>query len=343
MNSNIKIIGMDIAKNVFALVGLEEKGKIVYKKMLARDMVLPTLRNLPATKIAIESCSGSHFWARQLQALGHEVILIAAQHTRAYVTGNKNDYNDAAAIAESGSRASTKTVAINTEGQQDLQMLHRARQALMKERTALINRARAFAGEYGKVFAVGVARFRKGFVEWLQSEDHGLSSMAHSSLIELKEQWDDKETRIATYDQRLQQAAKDDLRAKRLLEIPGVGKLMATAVIAAVSDARHFKTGRDFAANLGIVPREHSSGGKQRLYGITKRGDSYLRTLLIHGARSALRTAGKKTDRLLSWAFKIAERRGVKVAAVALANKMARVIWALLAHGREYQAVGCFK
>jgi transposase len=343
MNSNIKIIGMDIAKNVFALVGLEEKGKIVYKKTVTRNMVLPTFRNLPSTKVAIESCSGSHYWARQLQALGHEVILIAAQHTRAYVTGNKNDYNDAAAIAESGSRASTKTVAINTQAQQDLQILHRARQALMQERTALINRLRAFAGEYGKVFAVGVARFRLGLTDWLQDDNHGLSGSAHSSLTELKEQWDDKETRIANYDQRLQQAAKDDPRAKRLLDIPGVGKLTATAVIAALSDARHFKTGRDFAANLGIVPKEHSSGGKQRLYGITKRGDSYLRTLLIHGARSALRTAGKKTDRLLSWGLKIAERRGVKVAAVALANKMARVIWALLAHGREYQAIGCFK
>lgn len=284
-------------------------------------MVLPTFRNMPATKVAIESCSGSHYWARQLQALGREVILIAAQHTRACVTGNKNDYNDAAAIAESGSRASTKTVAINTEAQQDLQILHRARQALMKERTALINRARAFAGEYGKVFALGIARIRAGLIDWLQDENHGLSGSAHHSMMELKEQWDDKETRIATYDQRLQQAAKEDVRARRLLEIPGVGKLTATAVIAAVSDARYFKMGRDFATNLGIIPREHSSGGKQRLYGITKRGDSYLRTLLIHGARSALHTAGKKSDRLLNWAFKIAERRGVKVAAVALANK----------------------
>lgn len=326
MNSNIKIIGMDIAKNVFALVGLEEKGKIIYKKMLARDMVLPTFRNMPATKVAIESCSGSHYWARQLQALGREVILIAAQHTRACVTGNKNDYNDAAAIAESGSRASTKTVAINTEAQQDLQILHRARQALMKERTALINRARAFAGEYGKVFALGIARIRAGLIDWLQDENHGLSGSAHHSMMELKEQWDDKETRIATYDQRLQQAAKEDVRARRLLEIPGVGKLTATAVIAAVSDARYFKMGRDFATNLGIIPREHSSGGKQRLYGITKRGDSYLRTLLIHGARSALHTAGKKSDRLLNWAFKIAERRGVKVAAVALANKCKRLL-----------------
>lgn len=339
MNTIAKVIGLDIAKNVFAAIGLDEKGKTVYKKMLARHEVLSTFRNYPTTKIALESCSGSHYWARQLQALGHEVILIAAQHTRAYVTGNKNDYNDAAAIAESGSRVSTKTVAINTEAQQDLQILHRARQALMQERTALINRLRAFAGEYGKVFAVGVAKFRAGFIPWLQDEGNGLSGSAIASLSELKAQWDDKESRIDGYDKRLQQAAREDARAKRLMAIPGVGKLTATAVIAAVSDAHHFKTGRDFAANLGIVPREHSSGGKQRLYGITKRGDSYLRTLLIHGARSALRTAGKKPDRLLVWAFKLAERRGVKVAAVALANKMARVIWALLAHGREYQAV----
>lgn len=164
MNTVAKVVGLDIAKNVFAAVGLDEKGKIVYKKMITRDAVLPTFRHFPTMKLAIVSCSGSHYWARQLQAMGHEVILIAAQHTRAYVTGNKNDYNDAAAIAESASRASTKTVAINTEAQQDLQMLHRTRQALMQERTALINRIRAFAGEYGKVFPVGVAKFRSGFM-----------------------------------------------------------------------------------------------------------------------------------------------------------------------------------
>lgn len=336
MNATAKVIGLDIAKNVFVAVGIDEKGKKLSTIKFSREAVLPRLANLPATTIGIEACAGSHYWARKLQSFGHTVHLIAAQHTRAYVTGNKNDGNDAAAIAEACARASTKTVPINTEAQQDLQMLHRSRQALMQERTAMINRLRAFAGEYGQVFAVGVARFQKGFPAWLADEKNGLSGSALATFRELKDQLDDKDKRISVYDDRLAQAAKDDARATQLMTVPGVGKLIATAVLAAVADAHHFKTGRDFAANLGLVPREHSSGGKQRLYGITKRGDGYLRTLLVHGARSALRCAGEKPDKLLRWATKLAERSGVKVATVALANKMARVIWALLAHGREY-------
>ena len=334
-----KVIGLDIAKNVFVAVGLDEKGKSVYKKQMSRSEVISTFRTMEATKIAIESCSGSHYWARELQALGHEVMLIAAQHTRAYVTGNKNDTNDAAAIAEAASRVSTKSVPINSQTQQDLQMLLRTRTALMAERTALINRMRAFAGEYGQVFALGVAKFRSAFVRWLGDEENGLSGSALTTFRELKAELDDKEERIEVYDRRIVAATRADERALRLLEIPGVGKLTAAAVVASVADARHFGSGRDFAANLGLVPREHSSGGKQRLMGITKRGDSYLRTLLVHGARSALRCAGEKPDRMLRWALKIAERRGNKVAAVALANKMARIIWAMLAHERSYEKV----
>ncbi len=215
-------------------------------------------------------------------------------------------------------------------------MLHRARRALMVERNAMIYRIRAFAGEYGQVFPVGVAKFRAAFAIWIADDKNGLSGSAISTFGDLTAQLDDKETRIAAYDVRLQQAAKSDERAKRLLEVPGIGTITATAVLASVADAHHFDSGRDFAANLGLVPREHSSGGKQRLYGITKRGDVYLRTLLIHGARSALRCAGEKPDRLLRWAVKLAEKRGANVAAVALANKLARVVWALLAHGRTY-------
>ena len=336
MNATAKVIGLDIAKNVFVAVGRDTHGKVVFKRTLSRDEVLSTFANIAATEIGIESCAGSHYWARKLIAFGHDVKLIAAQHTRAYVSGNKNDTNDAAAIAEARSRESTKTVPINTEAQQDLQMLHRARRALMVERNAMLYRLRAFAGEYGQVFPVGVARFRSAFSAWMADEKNGLSGSAITTFGDLTAQLDDKEARLATYDQRLQQAAKADERAQRLLEVPGIGTITATAVLASIADAHHFGSGRDFAANLGLVPREHSSGGKQRLYGITKRGDVYLRTLLIHGARSALRCAGEKQDRLLRWAVKLAEKRGANVAAVALANKLARVVWALLAHGRQY-------
>lgn len=336
MNRTAKVVGLDIAKSVFAVVGVDEHGKTVLKRMLSRGQVLSTFSNMPPCSVGIEACAGSHYWARQLRALGHDAKLIAAQHTRAYVTGNKNDTNDAAAIAEARSRSGTKYVAINTTVQQDLQMLHRSRQALMTERVAMINRIRAFASEYGTVFSLGVAKFQQELMIWLGDAENGLSGSAQATFQELVAQLRDKDERIDVYDKRLAQAAKEDERAWRLMEVPGIGKLTATAVLAAVADAGHFDSGRDFAANLGLVPREHSSGGRQRLFGITKRGDSYLRTLLIHGARSALRCAGDKPDKLLRWASKLAERRGYNIASVALANKMARVIWAMLTHGRSY-------
>ncbi len=337
MKSTASVIGLDIAKNVFVAVGRDLHGKVVWKKTLARDEVLAFFANLPATAVGIEACSGSHYWARQLNALGHEAKLIAAQHTRAYVSGNKNDANDAAAIAEARSRAATKYVAINSQAQQDLQMLHRARQALVEEKRAMVCRIRAFAHEYGQIFPLGVAKFRAGLTQCLAADDNGLSGMALETLRELLAQLDDKETRLQAYDRRLAEAARANEPAKRLMEVPGIGILTATALIASIADATEFNSGRDLSANLGLVPREHSSGGKQRLFCITKRGDRYLRTLLIHGARSALRWADGKADRILRWALKVAERRGANVAAVALANKLARIAWAMLAHGRDYQ------
>lgn len=340
MKTIANVIGLDIAKNVFVAVGRDDRGKVVWKKTLARDEVLAFFANLPPTPVGIEACSGSHYWARQLLMLGHKVELIAPQHTRAYVTGNKNDTNDAAAIAEARSRTATKYVAINTEAQQDLQMLHRARQALMDERKAMVCRIRAFAQEYGKVFPLGVAKFRAGLKPWMDNEKNGLSAMALDTLRDLVAQLDDKETRLQTYDRRISEIARSDEQAKRLLVVPGIGPLTATAIRATTAGAGDFNRGRDFSANLGLVPREHSSGGKQRLYGITRRGDHYLRTLLIHGARSALLRADGKDDRILRWALKLAERRGYNVAATALANKLARIAWALLAHGRSYEPQG---
>jgi len=337
MNTTASVIGLDIAKSVFVAVGRDARGKVVLKKTLARDEVRAFFDNLPPTPVGIEACAGSHFWARELGGMGHEVKLIAAQHTRAYVTGNKNDANDAAAIAEARSREATKYVSVNTEAQQDLQMLHRARQALVEEKRAMVCRIRAFAHEYGKVFPLGVAKFRAGLSPWLADEGNGLSAMAMETFRDLVAQLDDKEQRLQTYDRRLAKAARTDEKAKRLLAVPGIGQVTATALVATVADPRDFKQGRDLSANLGLVPREHSSGGKKRLFGITKRGDRYLRTLLIHGARSALRCANGKEDRILVWALRLAERRGFNVAATALANKLARIAWAMLAYGREYQ------
>jgi transposase len=336
MNGSASVIGLDIAKNVFVAVGLDERGKQVLKKKLARCEVLPFFANLKSAAVGIEACAGAHYWARKLKALGHDARLIAAQHVKPFVSGSKNDTNDAHAIAEVRARAATKYVPINTEAQQDMQMLHRARQGVMGERKAVICRIRAFAGEYGEVFPAGTARFRAALTRWLDQADHGLSGSARATLQDMVEQLDDKDKRLEQFDQRITQAAKGDERAQRLMEVPGVGKLTATAALATVADPHHFASGRDLSANLGLVPRQHSSGGKEVLLGITKRGDSYLRTLLIHGARAALRTASDKPDRLLRWAVKLQQRKGANVAAVALANKMARVIWALLANGKAY-------
>ena len=339
MNDIATVVGLDIAKTVFVAVALNERGKVLWKKKLSRDEVLPYFANLSAMQVGIEACAGAHYWARKLNGQGHETKLIAAQHVKPYVTGSKNDWNDAQAIAEARSRGETKYVPINSEAQQDMQMLHRARQALQVERKGVICRLRAFAGEYGKVFPVGVSKFRKAIVDWLGQACNGLSGSATQTLQELLEQLDDREKRLVSYDARIARLADEDERAQRLMRVPGIGKLTATAMLAAVSDPRHYPSSRDLSANFGLVPRQHSSGGKDRLYGITKRGNAYLRTLLIHCARSALRCAEGKPDRMLRWAWQVQQRRGAKVAAVALANKLARIVWVLLANGSEYEPI----
>lgn len=340
MDRTAQAIGLDIAKNVFVAVGLSAQGKVVFKKNLSRDQVLDWFSNCPVAKVGIEACAGSHFWARELNKLGHDTRLIAAQHVKPFVSGSKNDTNDAAAIAEVRSRQSTKYVPINTDEQEDIQMLHRAREGLMKERLGLICRIRNFAGEKGVVFPQGVAKFREGIHRWLDDEDNQLSGLAKELYRDLLEQLREKDKRLDEYDSRITRLARENDKARLLQEVPGVGKMIATAVIAAVGPAHYFDNSRDFSANLGLVPRQHSSGGKERLPGITKRGDRYLRTLLIHGARSAIRAAETKPDRMLRWALKVQERRGKKVAAVALANKMARVIWAILNTGKPYAVSG---
>jgi len=340
MDDIATVVGVDIAKTVFVAVGMNDRGKVLWRKKLSREEVLPFFATLALVKIGMEACAGAHYWARRLNAQGHDTRLIAAQHVKPFVNGSKNDWNDAQAIAEVRSRGETKYVPINTEAQQDMQMLHRARQALLSERNGVICRIRAFAGEYGKVFPLSVSKFRKGIAEWLGDDaENGLSGNAVQTLRELLEQLDEKEKRQDAYDARIALAAKEDERARRLMQVPGIGKLTATAVVASVSDPRHFPSSRDLSANLGLVPRQHSSGGKDRLFGITKRSDGYLRTLLIHCARSALRCAGEKPDRMLRWALQVQQRRGAKIAAVALANKLARIVWAMLVSGDEYQPV----
>lgn len=254
------------------------------------------------------------------------------------MVGNKNDYRDAKVICELRGRPQTLYVPINTEVQQDVQMLHRVRQRLVENRTASLLQIRGLLGEYGMIFPQGPTALRKGLIAVLGGEHLGLSSGALETFCHLQTQLIALDTQVDEYDERIRRLAREDEQVARLMQIPGIGPLTATALLAALGQAQHFAAGRNFAANLGLTPHEHSSGGKQRLFGISKRGDRYLRTLLIHGARSALRCAEGKPDRTLLWALTLKAAKGFNVAAVALANKLARVAWALLAHGRRYEA-----
>lgn len=338
MKYNAAVIGLDIAKNVFYAVGKDERGNEVLKRKMSRDQVLEFFANLPAAKVGIEACATAHYWARAINKLGHEIKLIAGQRVSRRVLGNKNDYRDAKAICDLRAEPETLYVPINTEAQQDVQMLHRVRQRLVENRTALMLQTRSLLGEYGLSFPCGATALRKGLKAVLGGEHHGLSSGALEIFAEMQSQLTLQDEWIDAYDIRIQRLSRQDEQVVRLMEMPGFGPLNSTAFIAALGDPHHFPSGRHFSANTGLTPHEHSSGGKQRLFGISKRGDCYLRTLLIHGARSALRCAEGKDDRLLQWALKLKETKGFNVAAVALANKLARVAWALLAHGRRYRA-----
>ena len=336
MKHNAVVIGLDIAKNVFYAVGKAEHGNEVLKRKMSRNQVLEFFANHPVAKVGIEACATAHYWARELIKLGHEVKLIAGQHVSRRVVGNKNDYRDAKAICDLRSEPATLYVPINTEAQQDMQMVHRVRQRLVENRKALMLQIRSLLGEYGLSFPTGVTALRKGLRAVLGGEHNGLSSDALALFSEMQAQLTELDRWVSDYDGRIQKISRQK-EAERLMEMPGFGPLNSTAFIAAVGDAHHFPSGRPLAANTGLTPHEHSSGGKQRLFGISKRGDCYLRTLVIHGARSALRCAEGKNDRMLQWALKLKEAKGFNVAAVALANKMVRIAWAMLAHGRRYE------
>jgi len=335
---NVTTIGLDIAKNVFFAHGVDKNGKVVMQRKLTRGKVLEFFAKAPPCLIGIEATGSAHYWARELLKFGHSVKLMPAQYVKAYVKRDKSDPNDAAGICEAVSRPSMRFAAINTTEQQDMQMLHAIRQRLMQQRTAALNQIRGLLAEYGIVFSQGANTLRRGIAELLSRESHGLSGLAIELIADVQQQLLDADTRIAAYDARVKRACQGDARCQELEALPGIGPLTATALVAKVGDAKQFKRARQMSACLGLTAREHSSGGKQRQYGISKRGDTYVRTLLIHGARSVLRHAAKKADPdpLRRWALRVQARRGANVAAVALANKLARIAWAVLAKERHY-------
>jgi transposase len=285
----------------------------------------------------MEACGSAHHWAREITKLGHEVRLMSPQFTRPYVKGNKNDANDAAAICEAVGRPSMRFAPVKNQHQQDIAALHRVRSQLVKNRTALANQIRGLLGEYGITVVQGIDHLRRALPVILGDEANGLSGMFRETLAEMAERLQWLEERCRRYERRIELVFRQDERARRLGQIEGVGPLIATALVAAVGNAREFRSGRELAAWLGLVPRQYSSGGRNLLLGISKRGDRYLRALMIHGARSALRVAARKRDPRSMWICRIKLRRGPNVAAVALANRNARVIWALLVRGEDYR------
>jgi transposase len=337
--SKLSRVGIDLAKNVFQIHGVDRHGKSVWRRRLTRDKWLRALLEKvePGCEIGMEACAGAHHWARQLQSRGFTVKLIAPQFVKPYVKSNKNDANDAEAVCEAMSRPSMRFVAVKTVEQQDIQAAHRIRSELIGHRTAKANQIRGLVAEYGLVAPQQLARLRAAVPLWLEDAENGLTSRFRGLLSSL---WHDLMTldqRVAELDHEINMIAQSDPIAKRLQQLRGVGPMVATALVATVGSVEQFANGRQMAASLGLTPRQHSSGGKDRLLGISKRGDAYLRSILIHGARSVIRTAKLKDDRLSQWVTRLAERRHPNVAAVALANKTARIAWAMLRHGTDYE------
>lgn len=334
----VKRIGIDLAKQVFQVHGVDGQERVVLKRQLRRVQMLAFFSKIEPCLIGMEACASAHYWARELMKLGHTVKLMAPQHVKAYVKGNKNDANDAEAICEAVSRPSMRFVAVKTVAQQDLQAQHRVRMLLVRQRTAKANEIRGLLGEYGIVLGLRIDRLRRALPVLLESAEHGLSEAMRLLLTGLQEDLTRLDERVTQLDRVIERSAREDATACRLQQIPGVGPITASALVASVGDARQFRRARDMAAWLGLVPRQHSSGGKDVLLGISKRGDAYLRTLLIHGARSVTRVAARKTDPRSQWIDRISQRRHANIAAVALANKNARIAWALMRRQTDYVA-----
>ncbi len=331
-------IGIDLAKNVFQLHGVDRHGKTVWKRRLRRDQWLQAVldRAESGCVMGMEACAGAHHWARELQSQGYTVKLIPPQFVKPYVKSNKNDAHDAEAICEAMSRPNMRFVAVKRVEQQDIQATHRIRAELMTQRTAKANQIRGLVAEYGLVAPLTLRALRVAIPEWLEDAENGLTdhfrTLLHGVWVDLLALDD----RVLELDREIARLANSNEVTKRLQQLRGVGPMVATALVATVGNAEHYHKGRQMAASLGLTPRQHSSGDKQRLLGITKRGDVYLRALLIHGARAVVSQARHKDDRLSRWVTSIATRRHPNVAAVALANKTARMAWAMLRNDTDY-------
>jgi len=340
----VTTIGIDIAKRIFQVHGVNKSGKTILKKKFMRDQVLTFMSNLPKCLVGMEACGGANYWAREITKLGHEVKLMAPQFVKPYVKTNKNDQADAEAICEAVSRPNMRFVPIKAIEQQDILSIHRVRQRLVRNRTALANEIRGLLLEFGFIIPQGINKVIPMLNKILDGGN--LSDISYQTFYALKEEFIDNDSRIEALEKQLKEIAKQHELYKRLVTVPGIGLITSTAIIASIGNASCFKNGRQLSAWLGLVPRQHSSGGKEKLLGISKRGDVYLRTLLIQGARSVfnsklryttLEQQNKKSySRFDGWMFSLAERSCHNKTVVALANKLARVVYAVLRNGNDY-------
>jgi transposase len=331
--SNVTTVGIDLAKNVFSLHAVDGRGVVVLRKTVPRARLAAVVAQLPACVIGLEACSGAHEWARRFAQYGHTVKLMAPKFVAPYRKSGKNDGNDAEAICEAVSRPSMRFVPVKSVEQQAVLTLHRVRLGFVEERTATINRIRGLLAEFGVVLPQRVVEVRRGAAATLDQ----LPTLAQRALTDLLAHVRVLDERIGEYERELEQHARRDERAKRIQKLSGVGPISASAIVASVAEGHEFKNGRQFAAWLGLTPKQYSTGGKTRLGRITAHGDAYLRTLLIMGARSMLQTALRRTDRLARWALGVRARRGYHRACVAIAAKHARIIWAMLAKNQPLQ------
>ncbi len=330
-------IGIDLGKTVFHLVGLNLRGEVVVRKKFSRTQVLRFTANVHVGLIGMEACGGAHFLGRALREQGHEVRLIPAQYVKPYVKTNKSDYIDAEAIAEAVARPTMRFVPIKSDDQLDLQSLHRVRERWVMRRTAVINQIRGLLLERGITLRKGRSYVGAALPGILEDADAKLSGALRMLLAQLKLELDHLDLRIDEADALIKKIARENEACQRLVAIPGIGPVTATALIAAIGNGGAFRKGREFAAWMGVVPREHSTGGKQKLLGISKRGNSYLRRLFVQGARAVLQQRTKQSSGLSVWLAQLISRTHRNVAAVALANKLARIAWAVLAKNEQYR------
>ncbi len=334
----VTTLGIDLSKNVFQLHGIDAQGQVVLTKRVSRGKLLSVMTHVPSCRVGLEACGGAHYWGRELRQLGHEVKIMAPQHVKPYRHGNKTDRRDAQAICEAASRPYVKALPVSTMLQQDIQTLHRVRQQCLKSRTALVNQLRGLLAEYGIVIPKGIHQVRKRVGRILTNPDNGLSELCRDVLQDVYQRVGELDAKMTDYNARLVRVCQQIEPCQRLSQVAGVGPLTATAFYAAVGNGHTFDNGRHVSAWLGLVPNQRSSGERTVLLGIHKRGDRYLRTLLIHGARSVVYRATGKRDTRSQWIQRLQARRNTNVAVVALANKTVRILWAMLAKGTTYQA-----